>query len=89
MALARERKGNRTAPEIDAGLVCAGDHAAIVKVLGNLLSNSVKFTPPRGKVRVRALKLHRSILVYVQDNGRGVEREALKRLGAPFEHHAR
>jgi two-component system cell cycle sensor histidine kinase PleC len=71
--------------EIDTGLVCAGDHAAIVKVLGNLLSNSVKFTPPRGKVRVRALKLHRSILVYVQDNGRGVEREALKRLGAPFE----
>ncbi|MGA9824760.1 MAG: ATP-binding protein, partial [Methylocystis sp.] len=72
-------------PEIDAGLVCAGDHTAIVKVLGNLLSNSVKFTPPRGKVRVRALKLNRSILVYVQDNGRGVEREALKRLGAPFE----
>ena len=71
--------------EIDTGLVCAGDHAAIVKVLGNLLSNSVKFTPPRGKVRVRALKLNRSILVYVQDNGRGVEREALKRLGAPFE----
>ena len=71
--------------EIDAGLVCAGDHAAIVKVLGNLLSNSVKFTPPRGKVRVRALKLNRSILVYVQDNGRGVEREALKRLGEPFE----
>jgi len=35
--------------EIDTGLVCAGDHAAIVKVLGNLLSNSVKFTPPRGK----------------------------------------
>jgi len=71
--------------EVDDGLICAGDQAAIVKVLSNLLSNSVKFTPPRGKVRVRALKLNRSIVVYVQDNGQGVEREALKRLGAPFE----
>jgi two-component system cell cycle sensor histidine kinase PleC len=71
--------------EVDDELICAGDQAAIVKVLSNLLSNSVKFTPPRGKVRVRALKLNRSIVVYVQDNGQGVEREALQRLGAPFE----
>ncbi|MGA8172227.1 MAG: ATP-binding protein [Methylocystis sp.] len=71
--------------EVGSGLMCAGDHAAIVKALGNLLSNSVKFAPPRGKVRVRAAKLNRSIFVYVQDNGQGIEPEALKRLGAPFE----
>jgi two-component system cell cycle sensor histidine kinase PleC len=39
----------------------------------------------RGKVRVRASKLNRSIVVYVQDNGQGVVPEAMKRLGAPFE----
>jgi two-component system cell cycle sensor histidine kinase PleC len=71
--------------EVDDGLICAGDHAAIVKVLSNLLSNSVKFTSMRGKVRVRATKLNRSIVVYVQDNGQGVVPEAMKRLGAPFE----
>ena len=40
---------------IGKDLTCAGDHVAIVKVLNNLLSNSVKFTRPHGKVRIRAV----------------------------------
>jgi two-component system cell cycle sensor histidine kinase PleC len=71
--------------EVGSNLICTGDHAAIVKVLGILLSNSVKFTAPGGSVRVRARNLRASIHISVMDNGQGVEPAALKRLGAPFE----
>jgi two-component system, cell cycle sensor histidine kinase PleC len=66
------------------GLRCAGDHAAMVKTLGILLSNSIKFTPPGGAIRVRASRTGSSILIFVEDNGQGVERDALRRLCAPF-----
>ena len=56
-----------------------------MKVLGNLLSNSVKFTKPGGAVRVRARRIAQSILIFVEDNGQGVDPQALKRLGTPFE----
>ncbi len=67
------------------GLRCLGDRGAIVKALGILLSNSVKFTKPGGAIRVHARRIDQSIHIFVEDNGQGVEPEALKRLGAPFE----
>ena len=84
----RERaaeKGIELSHAIGKNLLCAGDHVAIVKVLSNLLSNSVKFTGPHGKVRVRAVGTGNAVAIYVEDNGQGVESDALKRLGAPFE----
>ncbi len=70
---------------VTTALTCPGDYDAIVKVLGILLSNSVKFTGIDGKVRVLARRVGQSVNIYVEDNGQGVEREALKRLGNPFE----
>ncbi|ARN79993.1 PAS domain-containing sensor histidine kinase [Methylocystis bryophila] len=70
--------------EIEDALLCAGDHAAIVKILGVLLSNSLKFTAPGGDVRLRARKRFGTIWICVADNGQGVEREALAKIGTPF-----
>jgi two-component system, cell cycle sensor histidine kinase PleC len=70
---------------VSTTLACSGDHDAIVKVLGILLSNSVKFTPRAGKVRVLARRVGQWVNIYVEDNGQGVELEALERLGKPFE----
>ncbi len=70
---------------VSATLTCPGDHDAIVKIFSALLSNSVKFTASGGKVRVLARKLGQWVNIYIEDNGQGVEREALKRLGKPFE----
>jgi two-component system, cell cycle sensor histidine kinase PleC len=70
--------------KVSGPLRCGGDFAAMVKTLGILLSNSVKFTPPGGAIRVCARKAGGSILIFVEDNGQGVEREALGRLCAPF-----
>ncbi|HMK88273.1 MAG TPA: ATP-binding protein [Methylocystis sp.] len=70
--------------KVPARLKCAGDHAAIVKTLGILLSNSIKFTAPGGAIRVRAGRTPSAILIFVEDNGQGVESGALGRLFAPF-----
>ena len=52
----------------------------------NLLSNAVKFTPAGGRitVRARAVGALRS-LITIEDNGIGIPKEALKKLGRPFE----
>ena len=73
MAPARRRQVIELSCAIGKDLTCAGDHVAIVKVLNNLLSNSVKFTRPHGKVRIRAVGRGNSVAIYVEDNGRGIE----------------
>ena len=70
--------------EIEDALLCAGDHAAIMKILGVLLSNSLKFTAPGGDVRLRVRRRFETIWICVADTGQGVEREALARIGTPF-----
>ena len=69
--------------EIEEALLCAGDHAAIDKILGVLLSNSLKFTAPGGDVRLRVRRRFEIIWICVADNGQGVEREALRRSERP------
>jgi len=70
--------------DVEGQLICAGDHAAIVKIVGALVSNSVKFTGPGGAVVLRARRRLGEIHVSIADNGQGVDPEALQRLGAPF-----
>jgi len=51
------------------------------------LSNGVKYTPPGGEVRVvaRAPDAGLGIEIIVSDNGTGISRQDLDRLGKPFE----
>ncbi|MBU3888959.1 HAMP domain-containing sensor histidine kinase [Methylosinus sp. KRF6] len=67
------------------GLRCYGDHDAIVKSIGVLVSNSLKFTTAGGAVRVRARRLARSVAIFVEDDGCGIEKAAIPKLGRPFE----
>jgi two-component system cell cycle sensor histidine kinase PleC len=61
------------------------DRRAIKQIALNLLSNAVKFTPEGGRVRVRARAWGRSVALVFEDTGIGIPREALKKLGRPFE----
>jgi two-component system cell cycle sensor histidine kinase PleC len=62
-----------------------GDRRAITQIMLNLLSNAVKFTPAGGRIRVRARAVRGSIVFSVADSGIGIPREALSKLGRPFE----
>ena len=62
-----------------------GDRRALKQVMLNLLSNAVKFTPQGGRIRLRAHATEHAIVFTVADSGIGIPREALKKLGRPFE----
>ena len=61
------------------------DRRAIKQIVINLLSNAVKFTGEGGRVSLRARKVSGAIVLSIEDNGCGIPKEALKKLGRPFE----
>jgi len=62
-----------------------GDRRALKQILLNLLSNAVKFTPEGGKIAVKARINGAAAVVAIEDTGIGIEKEALSRIGRPFE----
>jgi two-component system, cell cycle sensor histidine kinase PleC len=61
------------------------DRRALKQIALNLLSNAVKFTPNGGRVTVRGKTVGDCALLTLGDSGIGIARDALKRLGRPFE----
>jgi len=60
-----------------------GDPDRLQQVVWNLLSNSVKFTPPGGRIAVR-LERDRGYLLTVTDNGVGMDPSMLPQMFQPF-----
>lgn len=61
------------------------DRRAIKQIVINLLSNAVKFTGQNGRILVKAKKVSGAFVLSIEDNGCGIPKEALKKLGRPFE----
>jgi two-component system cell cycle sensor histidine kinase PleC len=61
------------------------DRRAIKQIAINLLSNAVKFTGQNGHIIVQAKKVAGALVLSIEDNGCGIPRDALKKLGRPFE----
>ena len=70
---------------IAPGLVLTADRRALKQVVLNLLSNAVKFTDKGGEIRVHARYARCSVIIAIADTGIGIPREALSKLGRPFE----
>ncbi|MGE0451749.1 MAG: ATP-binding protein [Vicinamibacterales bacterium] len=54
-----------------------GDAKRLQQVLGNVLSNAVKFTPPGGRIDVRCAFTDQHVTITVQDSGVGIDPEFL------------
>jgi PAS domain S-box-containing protein len=61
-----------------------GDRSRLDQLLGNLVSNAVKFTPDGGRVIVRVSEHDESALIEVSDNGIGVPAAELNKLFTRF-----
>ncbi|MBW8907981.1 MAG: PAS domain-containing protein [Mesorhizobium sp.] len=61
------------------------DRRAIKQIAINLLSNAVKFTGQGGRITVRARNTSGALVLTIEDNGCGIPKQALTKLGRPFE----
>ncbi|HEY0567722.1 MAG TPA: ATP-binding protein [Xanthobacteraceae bacterium] len=71
--------------EIEPNIRIRADRRAIKQIALNLLSNAVKFTPDHGRVVVRGRIVSNHALLAISDSGIGIPKDALNKLGRPFE----
>src|SRR6202167_2188450 len=70
---------------IDPDIMLKADRRAVKQIALNLLSNAVKFTPDGGAVTVRGRLRGGMVSIAIEDNGIGIPKDALRKLGRPFE----
>jgi two-component system, cell cycle sensor histidine kinase PleC len=71
--------------DIADGLRLLADQRSLKQIVLNLLSNAVKFTPEGGRITIQARPRGRFARIAIVDSGIGIPRNALARLGRPFE----
>jgi signal transduction histidine kinase len=64
------------------------DPLRLQQILGNLLANAVKFTPPGGSIQVTIKAVRSHVQIAVTDSGRGIEPELLPEVFDDFRHGA-
>jgi two-component system cell cycle sensor histidine kinase PleC len=80
-----EDKALQVTARISPELKLRADRRALKQVALNLLSNAIKFTPTGGQIMVRGRTTGHCIVLSIADTGIGIARDALARLGRPFE----
>ena len=71
--------------DVEPGIHLDADRRALKQITLNLLSNAVKFTPDGGAVTVQGRIRTDAVIIGIKDNGIGIPRQALQKLGRPFE----
>jgi two-component system cell cycle sensor histidine kinase PleC len=71
--------------DIAPAISLKADRRALKQIVLNLLSNAVKFTPEGGVVTVVGRQRGGTITIAIADDGIGIPRDALHKLGRPFE----
>ncbi len=80
-----DMRGVTVETDVEPHLQLVADRRAVKQMVLNLLSNAVKFTPEGGHVSVRARRIGTAVTLTIEDSGIGIPKEALKKLGRPFE----
>ena len=83
---AEKRIAVATLVEIPEVVPCTvlGDEARLHQILGNLLGNSLKFTPAEGSMTVKLRKTRTNAIIVVKDTGRGISPEFLPHIFERF-----
>jgi len=85
VAARAQNKQLQLSARISPELRLRADRRALKQIALNLLSNAVKFTPVGGRVTVRGRATDHCITLAIADTGIGIAKDALARLGRPFE----
>jgi signal transduction histidine kinase len=68
----------------DALPLIQGDQDQLIQVVGNILSNALKYSPAGGNILLSSQKEQESIHISIQDQGIGIAEEALKNIFEPY-----
>ena len=80
-----EAKLQKITTNLSAETPLLADQRAVERIISHLISNAIKFTPEGGRITVTAREVSGAVNLYVEDNGIGIPKEALAKLGRPFE----
>jgi CheY-like chemotaxis protein len=64
----------------ESGLVLHGDRDRLTQLLSNLLNNAARYTPPGGRISIRARRENGHAIISVRDTGRGIEPQVIERI---------
>jgi two-component system cell cycle sensor histidine kinase PleC len=78
-------KNLKLVSQVDPAIRLRADRRALKQIALNLLSNAVKFTPEGGSVRVHGRIRANAVIIAIADNGIGIPKNDLHKLGRPFE----
>ncbi|MDE5887822.1 MAG: substrate-binding domain-containing protein [Muribaculaceae bacterium] len=79
-SLASQRKINFNVDINPKGITMAVDVDKLERIFFNLVSNALKYTPPRGSIRVACSMNQFRFRLNVTDSGRGISKEELERI---------
>jgi two-component system cell cycle sensor histidine kinase PleC len=82
--LARSKDLTLTVQELP-GITIPADERALQQIFVNLLQNAIKFTGEGGTIVLRPRRAGDAVNVFVGDSGIGIPKEAIGKLGRPFE----
>lgn len=80
--LQAEAKNIKITKHATGAVYAWADYDMINLVIRNLVSNSIKFTPPGGTISIGASEMDEFAEIYVQDNGKGMSAADLKKINA-------
>lgn len=61
-----------------------GDEMKVKKILINILSNAIKYTPDGGKITIKLEEKKSGVNFFIKDNGIGMTKEFMKIIFSPF-----
>jgi two-component system cell cycle sensor histidine kinase PleC len=79
-----QRKGIVLGLGAPTGARLVGDRFSLERMLGNLVENAIRFTPPRGSVTLAAYAASDGVVLEVTDTGIGMSPERLSAVSQPF-----
>lgn len=75
-----EEKQIKISINVPQHLQIQGDVGRLLRALGNLMDNALKYTPEHGQVSISATRQKSMIAIEVSDNGEGISQDELNRI---------